>query len=64
MNKLNNNKYTIIINGSTGYISRNNEKLKIFKNINIIDCYNISEENLEINKIKENYNNILNTEIL
>ncbi len=56
-------EYTIIINGDTNYIKKINnqiEKLKL-KYINIIDCYNINDNKLNIDEIKNQYDEILNT---
>lgn len=57
------NEHTIIINGSSNYISEINEKIEKIKpqKINIIDCYNISAESLKVVKIQERYDEILNT---
>lgn len=54
------NDCTVIINGSSNYILKINEKIKN-KKINIIDCYNINEKNLNLKKIREKYDEILNT---
>ena len=56
-------KTTIIINGSSQYIKKINEKIKNKnpKKINIIDCYDINEKNLEPQYIQKKYNDVLNT---
>ena len=57
---------TLIRIGNNDYITQMNQNLKNMnvKSINIIDCYNINEENIEIAKIKENYEKVLNTKNL
>lgn len=57
---------TLIRIGNNDYITQMNQNLKNInvKNVNIIDCYNINEENIEIAKIKENYEKVLNTKNL
>lgn len=57
------NNYTIIINGDNEYISKINDKINKTNpdKINIIDCYSINDKNIEPHKIKEKYDDILNT---
>ena len=57
------NNSTIIINGSSNYISEMNEKIRKInpKKINIIDCYNINDNTLEPETIQRNYDDILNS---
>ena len=54
---------TVIINGDINYIEQMNKNIKNLEldNIKIIDCYNISKNNLELAKIQEKYDEILNT---
>ena len=61
-----NKSVNIIINGDYNYIQKTNDKLKILSNnsnnsINIIDCFNISDQKLDINIIKNKYKEVLNT---
>lgn len=51
----------VIVNGDEKYIEEINKNLRNIKNINIVDCYNVSESRIDINKTQENYNEILNT---
>lgn len=62
----NKQKISIIINGNYDYIKDINEKLKnlITENTEIIDCYYIEDENIDIKKLKSEYKNILNTKKL
>ena len=55
--------HTIIINGSSKYINKINQKIKnkYPRKINIIDCYSINDKNVELGQIKEKYDDILNT---
>lgn len=57
---------TLIRIGNNDYITQMNQNLKNMnvKSINIIDCYNINEENIEIAKIREKYEKVLNTKNL
>ena len=59
----NKQKLNIIVNGDYNYIENINGKLKEFVNseIDIIDCYNIEDSNVDITKLKSEYKNILNT---
>lgn len=54
---------TIIINGSIKYISTINEEINKInpRKINIIDCYNINDNNLEPEIIQEKYDDTLNS---
>ena len=56
-------KSTVIINGDVNYIEQMNKNIKNLEldNIKIIDCYNISKNNLELAKLQEKYDEILNT---
>ncbi len=56
--------YTIIVNGSEKYISNINEKLKEInaKETTVIDCYNINGQTIEKERIKREYDDILNTQ--
>ena len=56
-------KSTVIINGDINYIEQMNKNIKNLEldNIKIIDCYNISKNNLELAKLQEKYDEILNT---
>lgn len=62
--ELNNKEYTIIINGSLEYINKVNAKINEmnFEKINIVDCYNINNKDLNIFEIKQNYEKVLNTQ--
>ena len=48
-------KSTVIINGDINYIEQMNKNIKNLEldNIKIIDCYNISKNNLELAKIQK-----------
>lgn len=50
-----------IINGDENYILEVNKKLRNLDNIDIVDCYNISEINIKKENIESKYNEILNT---
>ena len=59
------NNHIIIINGEYDYIIDMNNKLKDIinnENIEIIDCFHIGDEMVDINKISKRYRLILNTE--
>lgn len=62
----NKEKLSIIINGNYDYIEEINETLKklVNENIEIIDCYHIEDENIDMKKLKLEYKNILNTKKL
>lgn len=62
--ELNNKEYTIIINGSLEYINKINAKINEMniEKINIIDCYNINNKDLNISEIKQKYEKVLNTQ--
>lgn len=50
-------------NGSKNYISNINKKISMSKakKVNIIDCYNIEEKDIDVERIKKQYDDILNT---
>lgn len=64
ISELNNQEYTFIVNGSLEYIKEINLKIKEtnLKKINIIDCFNVNNKDLNINEIKDKYDKILNTQ--
>ena len=52
----------IIINGNNSFIEELNDRIKSLNNkINIVNCYNINDKELNINSIKNNYEDFLNT---
>ena len=52
----------IIINGDYNYIKEVNNKIKILgDNIHIVDCFNVNDEKIDVNLIKEIYQEIINT---
>lgn len=55
---------TIIINGSSKYISKINEEISKMnpKKVNIIDCYSINDNTIEPRRIQEKYDEILNSQ--
>lgn len=55
------NKNISIINGNTDYIFKVNEKLRNLNNVNIVDCYDVSKDSVDVKKIQVEYNEILNT---
>ena len=57
------NDIHIIVNGDYNYINKINNNLILLysNNINIIDCFNINDENVDLNDIKNNYKEVLNT---
>ena len=58
----NDDNFDIIINGDHSFIVEINKKLNLLSNnINIIDCFNINDKNLNIKNIKNNYKEFLNT---
>lgn len=59
------NNSTIIINGSSEYISNINEKIREINptKVSIIDCYNINDNKLELERIQGNYDDILNSKL-
>ena len=61
-----NKEITIIINGEYNFIKQKNNEIKNFidKKINIIDCFHDGDPNIDIDKKKEEYKNILNTKRL
>lgn len=64
----NNRRLTIIIGGNKNYVTKNNEKVmkylegkKNYKDIKIIDCYDIEEVGASMKSIVKKYDGILNT---
>lgn len=55
---------TLVINGKKDFIENINRQLdKDFKqNVKIINCFHVSEQNVDIEEISKEYNCILNTE--
>lgn len=53
----------IVINGDYNYIKDVNINLKSIdnNNVHIIDCFNINDQNLNMNDIRNNYKEVLNT---
>lgn len=51
----------VIIIGSEKYIKQKNKEIEKLKTISIIDCYDFEEIKDNINTIKKEYKNILNT---
>lgn len=51
----------VIIIGSEKYIKQKNKEIEEIKTISIIDCYDFEEIKDNINTIKKEYKNILNT---
>lgn len=53
----------IVINGDYNYIKDVNINLKLIdnNNVHIIDCFNINDQNLNMNDIRNNYKEVLNT---
>ena len=64
INELDNQEYSFIVNGSLEYINKINAKINEmnFEKINIVDCYNINNKDLNISEIKANYEKVLNTQ--
>ena len=56
-----NAKKIIIINGDINFIKKVNKQFEKRKNLNIVDCYKVTDVNLEISNIRDNYDEILNT---
>ena len=58
------NKLNIIVNGSYEYIKLINKKLEriINKNIEIVDCFQIGNTDLDVLELSKKYNCILNTQ--
>lgn len=58
----NNRNMNIIVNGDCNYIEKINNDLKLLdNNMNIVDCFNINDKQLNMNNIKNNYEEVLNT---
>ena len=57
------NKLNIIINGSYEYIKIINKKLEgiINKNTEIVDCFHIGSQDINVSELSKKYNCILNT---
>jgi len=56
-----NEEINIIINGDCNYIEDINKDLrKLNNNVNIIDCFNIQDKELNMENIKNNYIEVLN----
>lgn len=57
-------KNVIIINGSNNYINNVNKKIKDFfnKDIEIVDCFHIEDQEIDVGEISREYKNILNTQ--
>ena len=53
----------IIVNGDYKYINEINDNLILLysNNVNIIDCFNINDKNIDLSEIKNNYNEVINT---
>lgn len=64
--KQKNNKICIIINGNYNYIKEKNQKLNelIKDNLEIIDCFNINDSEINIEKIHYKYKEFINTGML
>lgn len=60
---VNNQNIELIINGESHYIKKINDELKMLGNdsINIIDCFDINDKIIDLNYIRNNYKDILNT---
>ena len=58
-----NHKIEFIVNGDFDYVKKINNDLKLLGNSNfkIIDCLNINDKNLNLNKIKDEYKEFINT---
>lgn len=58
-----NEKVNIIVNGSYNYIKLINNKIKriVNKNTEIIDCFHIGDSNVDVSEISQEYKTILNT---
>lgn len=58
-----NEKLNIIVNGSYSYIEFTNKKIKeiINKDIEIVDCFHIGDLNVDVSEISQKYKTILNT---
>ena len=55
-----NKKLTVFINGDEDYNKYIKDAIEGYKNINIIDCFDISKINKNIKNVSENYDSILN----
>ena len=60
----NNETINVIINGNQSYIKNIHSQLDNNKihNIQIIDCFHVSDPHVDIEEISNNYKNILNTQ--
>lgn len=55
-----NKKLTVFINGDEDYNKYIKDAIEGYKNINIIDCFDISKIDKNIKSVAENYDSILN----
>ncbi len=58
-----NEKMNIIVNGSYSYIKFTNKKIKeiMNKDIEIVDCFHIGDSDVDVSRISQEYKTILNT---
>ena len=55
----------VIVKGKNSFINKvNNELFLLKKDINILNCFDISDRSLDIEKIKKEYNEFINTKRL
>lgn len=55
-----NKELNIIINGDYNFVENINKKIGLL-NASIIDCFSVSDKNVNINSIKDKYGDFLNT---
>ena len=57
-------KNVIIINGSNNYIKKINKKIEdiSIKNLEIVECFHIDDQEIDLEKISKEYKTILNTQ--
>lgn len=62
--KLVGEKLNIIINGSNNYIKKINKKIEdiSIKNLEIVECFHIDDQEIDLEKISKEYKTILNTQ--